>query len=92
MNKKLLMSIAVFCTMGLSAGAWATGTMTAGKIVAETREAAAEMKTNAGGILANHETVLRVAINTMGIETGPQYQGCYVWNGTQWIWVDPCPR
>ena len=43
MNKKLLMSMAAFCAMGLSSGAWAADAATADEVVAKTKEAAAEV-------------------------------------------------
>ncbi len=33
------------------------------------------------------ESFLRVTANSSG---QPQ-SGCYVWNGTKWVWTDPCP-
>ncbi|MBK8751963.1 MAG: cache domain-containing protein [Candidatus Competibacteraceae bacterium] len=47
MNKKLLMSMAAFCAMGLSSGAWAADAATADEVVAKTKEAAAEVKAKA---------------------------------------------
>jgi len=47
MNKKLLMGVATFCAMGLSAGAWAADAATADEVVAKTKEAAAEVKAKA---------------------------------------------
>lgn len=47
MNKKLLMSMAAFCAMGLSTGAWAADAATADEVVAKTKEAAAEVKAKA---------------------------------------------
>ena len=47
MKKRLLMGVAAFCTMGLSAGAWAADAATADEVVAKTKEAAAEVKAKA---------------------------------------------
>ncbi|QQS54688.1 MAG: cache domain-containing protein [Candidatus Competibacteraceae bacterium] len=47
MNKKLLMGVAAFCTMGLSAGAWAADAATADEVVAKVKDAAAAVDTNA---------------------------------------------
>jgi len=47
MKKQLLMGVAAFCAMGLSAGAWAAEAATADEVVAKTKEAAAEVKAKA---------------------------------------------
>lgn len=46
MNKKLLMGVAAFCAMGLSAGAWAADAATADEVVAKVKEAAAALEAN----------------------------------------------
>lgn len=55
MNKKLLMSMAAFCAMGLSSGAWAADAATADEVVAKTREAAAEVKAKADAALSEFD-------------------------------------
>ena len=47
MNKKLLMGVAAFCTMGLSGGAWAADAATADEVVAKVKEAAVDVKAHA---------------------------------------------
>jgi len=47
MNKKLVMGVAAFCTLGLSAGAWAADAATADEVVGKVKEAAAEVKAKA---------------------------------------------
>ncbi len=40
MNKKLVLGVAAFCTLGLSAGAWAADAATADEVVAKVKAAA----------------------------------------------------
>jgi signal transduction histidine kinase len=47
MNKKVLMSVAAMCAMGLSSAGWAAEAATADEVVAKTKEAAAEVKAKA---------------------------------------------
>ena len=47
MNKKVLMSVAAMCAMGLSSAGWAADAATADEVVAKTKEAAAEVKAKA---------------------------------------------
>lgn len=55
MNKKLLIGVAAFCTMGLSAGAWAADAATADEVVAKTKEAAADVKAHGDAALAEYD-------------------------------------
>ena len=55
MNKKLLIGVAAFCTMGLSAGAWAADAATADEVVAKTKEAAADVKAHADVALTEYD-------------------------------------
>ena len=55
MNKKLLLSVAAFCTMGLSAGAWAADAATADEVVAKVKEAAAAVKAGGDASLAEFD-------------------------------------
>ncbi|MDG4561332.1 MAG: cache domain-containing protein [Candidatus Competibacter sp.] len=55
MNKKLLMGVAAFCTMGLSAGAWAADAATADEVVAKVKEAAAAVSANADVTLSEFD-------------------------------------
>ncbi|CDH47599.1 cache domain-containing protein [Candidatus Contendibacter odensensis] len=55
MNKKLLMSMAAFCAMGLSSGAWAADAATADEVVAKTKEAAVEVKAKADVALSEFD-------------------------------------
>ena len=40
--------------------------------------------------IADGQVVLSVAANTTTEGAQPQ-SGCYVWNGANWVWKDPCP-
>lgn len=55
MNKKLLMGMAAFCSMGLSVGAWAADAATADEVVAKTKEAAAEVKAKGDVVLTEFD-------------------------------------
>jgi hypothetical protein len=44
MNKKLLLGLAAFCTMGLPAGAWAADAATADEVIGKVKEASAAVK------------------------------------------------
>ncbi len=55
MNKKLLMGLAAFCTMGLSAGAWAADAATADEVVAKVKAAAADVKAHADVALSEFD-------------------------------------
>jgi cytochrome c len=52
MNKKLLMSMAACCAMGLSAGSWASDAATADEVVAKVKAAAADLKAGSDAALA----------------------------------------
>jgi signal transduction histidine kinase len=51
MKKQLLMSVAAFCAMGLSAGVWAADAATADEVVAKTKEAAAAVKASSADVV-----------------------------------------
>ncbi len=55
MNKKLLMGLAAFCTMGLSAGVWAADAATADEVVAKVKAAAAAVSANADVTLSEFD-------------------------------------
>ncbi|MFZ1640650.1 MAG: cache domain-containing protein [Candidatus Contendobacter sp.] len=55
MNKKLLMGVAGFCAMGLSAGAWAADAATADEVVGKVKEAATAVKANADVALSEFD-------------------------------------
>lgn len=55
MNKKVLLGVAAFCTMGLSAGAWAADAATADEVVAKVKEAAAAVKAGGDAALASFD-------------------------------------
>ncbi len=55
MKKRLLMGVAAFCTMGLSAGAWAADAATADEVVAKVKEAAAAVKASADVTLSEFD-------------------------------------
>jgi cytochrome c len=55
MKKRLLMGVAAFCTMGLSAGAWAADAATANEVVGKVKEAAAAVKANADVTLSEFD-------------------------------------
>ena len=40
--------------------------------------------------LPANEVVLRVKTDATTAGAQPQ-SGCYVWNGSGWVWKDPCP-
>ncbi|MDG4562048.1 MAG: hypothetical protein P9E88_12220 [Candidatus Competibacter sp.] len=80
MNKRLLIGVAAFCTMGFSAGAWATNTTNTDEVVVKVRKAAVE-----------GEIVSRVATNIASAEPPDPQSGCYVWIGGKLVWVNPCP-
>jgi hypothetical protein len=64
MNKKLLMGLAAFCAMGLSAGAWAADAATADEVVAKVKAAAAAVKAGADVPLSR----IRQERRQMGVE------------------------
>jgi signal transduction histidine kinase len=53
MNKKLMLSVAAFCTMGLSAGAWAADAATADEVIGKVKESAAAVQSGGDAALAN---------------------------------------
>jgi hypothetical protein len=53
MNKKLMLSVAAFCTMGLSAGAWAADAATADEVIGKVKESAAVVQSGGDAALAN---------------------------------------
>lgn len=55
MNKKILLSVAAICTMGLSAGAWAADAATADEVTAKVKEAAAAVKAGGDAALAEFD-------------------------------------
>lgn len=52
MQRKLMLGVAAFCAMGLSAGAWAADAATADEVVAKVKEAAADVKAGGDAALA----------------------------------------
>jgi signal transduction histidine kinase len=55
MKKQLLMGVAAFCAMGLSAGAWAADAATAEEVVGKVKAAAAAVKANADVTLSEFD-------------------------------------
>jgi hypothetical protein len=41
--------------------------------------------------MADSELIVQVTTNSASRGARSQ-SGCYVWNGIQWVWRDPCPR
>ncbi|MFO1372267.1 MAG: cache domain-containing protein [Candidatus Competibacteraceae bacterium] len=55
MNKKLLLGVVAFCTMGLSTGAWAADAATADEVIAKVKEAAADVKGHGDAALSEFD-------------------------------------
>ena len=53
MNKKLLLGVAAFCTMGLSAGVWAADAATADEVVTKVKASADAVKAGGDATLAD---------------------------------------
>ena len=88
MNKKILLSVAAFCTMGLSAGAWAADAATADEVTAKVKAAAADVKAGGDAALAEYDKkdgkwawkdtyvfVMDCAGGTMKAHPNPQVKG-----------------
>lgn len=52
MQKKLMLGVAAFCAMSLSAGAWAADAATADEVIAKVKESAADVKAGGDAALA----------------------------------------
>ncbi|MBE2294701.1 MAG: cache domain-containing protein [Phycisphaerales bacterium] len=55
MNKKMLMGVAAFCTIGLSSSAWAADAATADEVVTKVKAAAVEVKAQADVTLSEFD-------------------------------------
>ena len=88
MNKKILLSVAAFCTMGLSAGAWAADAATADEVVTKVKAAAADVKAGGEVVLSEYDKkdgkwawkdtyvcVLDCATGTAKAHPNPQVKG-----------------
>lgn len=55
MNKKILLSVAAFCSMGLSAGAWAADAATADEVITKVKAAATDVKGGGEVVLSEYD-------------------------------------
>jgi len=74
MKKQLLMGVAAFCAMGLSAGVWAAEAATADEVVGKVKEAAAAVKASSADVV---------------LSEFDKKDGKWAWKDT-YVWVLDC--